>query len=322
MTLVNHRLQGSDRKWWVAVAVLIAGAAGPPAGLRPASLRLRTGVEPPAGKLYHGVSPGGRNCMGADIAPSDVLAYERALNKLPAWVYFWNHWYESPQFPFQTASWIRASGSMPYMRLMLLSSPKIPRPDPVYSLENILAGKFDPLLRKWMRDARGFGSPLIAEYGTEMNGWWFPWNGLYNRGHGTYADSVARFRAAYRHVIQLAREERACNIRWVFHVDPWDEPLRDWNRFENYYPGDEWIDWVGVSVYGRQLPNDARGLFSLLDGLGLRSLAAAHLEAGHRLRVRDDRRSPSDGVDEGCSRRSAGRPLAESHRLFLAECCV
>ena len=39
-------------------------------------------------------------------------------------------------------------------------------------------------------------------------------------------------------------------------MDPWDEPVERWNQFENYYPGDAWIDWVGASVYGRQLPSD------------------------------------------------------------------
>ena len=73
----------------------------------------------------------------------------------------------------------------------------------------------------------------------------------------------------------MAREEGAYNIRWVFHVDPWDEPVEEWNKFENYYPGDEWIDWVGASVYGRQLPSDQEhGLVSLPDGLGLRTHAA------------------------------------------------
>jgi hypothetical protein len=194
--------------------------------------------------------------MGGDITPSDVQSYKRAVGKQPAWVYFWNNWFESPEFPYRTASWIRANGSVPYIRLMLLSSAEIPRPDPVYSLENIIAGRFDPLLRNWMQDARRFGSPVIAEYGVEVNGWWFPWNGLYNKGGGSYDDSVARFREAYRHIVRLAREEGASNIRWVFHVDPWDEPVEEWNKFENYYPGDEWIDWVGVSVYGRQLPSD------------------------------------------------------------------
>ena len=36
--------------------------------------------------------------------------------------------------------------------------------------------------------------------------------------------------------------------------------MEEWNRFENYYPGDEWIDWVGVSVYGRQVPKDRRAV--------------------------------------------------------------
>jgi hypothetical protein len=77
---------------------------------------------------------------------------------------------------------------------------------------------------------------------------------------GSYNDSVARFREAYRHIICISREERAYNIRWVFHVDPWDEPVEEWNRFEHYYPGDDWIDWVGVSVYGRQVPKDRRAV--------------------------------------------------------------
>lgn len=194
--------------------------------------------------------------MGADVTLPDVRQYQHAVGKRVAWVYFWNNWYESPRFPYKTAAWIRANGSVPYIRMMLLSDDSIPRPDPIYSLQKIIDGRFDPLFRDWMRDARRFGSPVIAEYGVEVNGWWFPWNGLYNKDGGTYADSVARFREAYRHIIRIARQEGAYNIRWVFHVDPWDQPVENWNKFENYYPGDAWIDWVGASVYGRQIPSD------------------------------------------------------------------
>jgi hypothetical protein len=242
----------------VLAAILVASAsAGRDPQPRPFSIE--TLVEPPAGSYYHGVFPGSRDGMGGDVTLHDVRIYQRAVGKSLAWVYFWNNWYENPRFPFQTASWIRSNGSVPYIRMMLLSGPSIPTPDPVYSLKNIIEGKFDPLLRNWMQDARKFGSPVIAEYGVEVDGWWFPWNGLYNKEGGSYVDSVARFREAYRHIIRIAREEGAYNIRWVFHVDPWDEPIVDWNKFENYYPGDEWIDWVGASVYGRQLPSDPEG---------------------------------------------------------------
>ncbi len=221
-----------------------------------ASRPLPSLAEPPPGSFYHGVFPGGKNGMGSDIEPADVTEYQDAVGKRPTWIYFCDNWYEGTAFPGRTASWIRANGSIPYVRLMLLSGPNIPRPDPVYNLENILRGKFDSEIREWMRGARAFGTPLLAEYGVEVNGFWFPWNGLWNREDGSYEDSIERFRKVYRHIVSIAREEGASNVRWVFHVDPWDEPVVPWNKFEHYYPGDEWVDWVGVSVYGRQAPSD------------------------------------------------------------------
>lgn len=249
----------AHRLWWV-LSVFLLSASTVGGDSRPRPIPLQTLVEPPTGTYYLGVFPGSKNGMGADVSAEDVKVYQGAVGKPLAWVYFWNNWYDDPHFPTKTASWIRANGSVPYIRLMLLSSPTIPKPDPVYSLKNIIDGKFDAQLRSWMQDARQFGTPVIAEYGVEVDGWWFPWNGLYNKEGGTFADSVGRFREAYRHIIQIARDEGAYNVRWVFHVDPWDEPVADWNKFENYYPGDDWIDWVGASVYGRQLPSDPPGI--------------------------------------------------------------
>ncbi len=50
------------------------------------------------------------------------------------------------------------------------------------------------------------------------------------------------------------RTARARNILWVFHVNYNDWPDEAWNRFENYYPGDDYIDWLAVSIYGAQQP--------------------------------------------------------------------
>ena len=49
----------------------------------------------------------------------------------------------------------------------------------------------------------------------------------------------------------------ADNILWVFHVNYNDWPNESWNRFENYYPGDDYIDWLAVSIYGAQQPSGA-----------------------------------------------------------------
>ncbi|NLF38715.1 beta-mannanase [bacterium] len=224
---------------------------------------------PPAGYYYHGVYPGGVTGEEDDITPAGVASYESHAGKRVAWVYFSHNWYRDRSFPLATASWISASGSVPFVRLMLRDSARQDRRNHVFTLKRLLKGVFDEDLRAWARSARDFSAPLIAEFGTEVNGRWFPWNGRWNgrgrkKGYGdpTEPNGPERFRDAYRHIVDLARSEGATNVLWVFHVNNEDWPAVSWNRFENYYPGDDYIDWLGVSVYGAQTPReDAWPLF-------------------------------------------------------------
>ncbi len=220
-------------------------------------------VSPPNGKMYHSVYPGGRTGVEDDITLGDLQSYEQAVGKTAAWVYFSNNWYRDRRFPLSTANWIRDSGSIPFIRLMLRDSDAEGIPNQNFTLDRIIHGYLDEDLRAWARSARDFGSPLLVEYGTEVNGYWFPWNGVWNGGGNTtlYAnsslpDGPERFRAAYRHIVDVMRGEGASNIMWVFHLNDVDIPGVEWNRFETYYPGDSYVDWTGVSVYGAGTPRD------------------------------------------------------------------
>ena len=206
--------------------------------------------SPPAGKLYHGVYPGGAFQLEDVIATAELTSYQATVGKKAAWVYFSNDWFRDRAFPAGTADWVRNNGSVPFIRLMLRSSAAINTAEAVFTLDRIASGEFDADLRGWFRSAKEFQTPLLVEYGTEVNGRWFPWNGFWNGG----PDGPEKFKTAYRHIIGLAREEGAGNITWVFHVNYHDDPAAAWNRFEYYYPGDEWIDWLGLSVYGEQTP--------------------------------------------------------------------
>ena len=225
--------------------------------------------SPPEGQIYHAVYPGHEGGTGEedDITSEDLTSYEENVGKSATWVYFSHNWYRDRKFPVETASWIREAGSVPFIRLMLRDSAEENRKNRNFTLKRILKGKFDKDLRAWARDARDFDSPLIVEYGTEVNGEWFPWNGKWNGGgkkkkYGdpTYPNGPERFRDTYRHIIDIMREEGASNITWVFHVNNDDIPNKTWNRFEKYYPGDDYIDWIGVSVYGAQTPTDKKWL--------------------------------------------------------------
>lgn len=207
-------------------------------------------VTPTAGHLLHGTFPGSKTGEEDDLTPRDVDIYENTVGRRVSWVYFSNNWYRDRAFPVKTAKWIRARGATPYVRLALRSSPEQDRREPLFTVAAIARGDFDADIAAWARGAARFKTPIIAEYGTEMNGEWFPWNGKWSgRKKG-----AALFVLAYRRIIDLSRAAGAHNLIWVFHANNWDEPDRRWNRMENYYPGDRYIDWLAVSIYSAQNP--------------------------------------------------------------------
>ncbi|MDQ7779823.1 MAG: glycosyl hydrolase, partial [Planctomycetota bacterium] len=221
-------------------------------------------ATPPEGTLYHGVFPGPAGAGEEDEVSKDSLAsYTNAVGKPVAWVFFSHNWFKDRKFPAETASWIREAGSVPYIRLMLRSSEEQNIEETTFTLQRLVKGDFDSDLREWAKEARAFGTPLLAEYGVEMNGRWFPWNAVWNGGGTTegYGDASVPngpeiFRDTYRRIIKIARQEGAHNVTWVFHVNNEDIPDEPWNKLDLYYPGDEWIDWLAVSAYGAQKPAD------------------------------------------------------------------
>ncbi len=197
------------------------------------------------------------------VSEARIDNFEKLTGKSIGWAYFSDNWYYDIQFPDSAMAVIHKAGKTPFVRMMARSILQEGQPDTQYSLQNIIDGQFDTSLQMWFEAAAQVGYPILIEFGTEVNGDWFPWNGTFNGGAQTtdygdpnLADGPERFRDAYRHIIDLSRQAGAVNLTWFFHLDASGQPQEDWNNFENYYPGDTYIDWVGVSVYGAMTPND------------------------------------------------------------------
>ncbi len=200
-----------------------------------------------------------------DSSPEGLVAYRSGVSSS----YFSNNWSDSIRFPSVAVSVIHATGKIPFIRMMVRSDFEEGGPDPRYTMQRIIDGDFDGELIRWAMEAAQTGIPLLAEFGTEVNGNWFPWNGQYSGGGTTTGygdpalpDGPERFRDAYRHIIDICNAHGATNITWFFHVDAYSQPDDPWNNFENYYPGDDYIDWLGVSVYGPQETGDEYQEFS------------------------------------------------------------
>lgn len=217
---------------------------------------------PPPGKIYHAAFPG----FGASeqkVTRKRIRRFERQAGRRIAWAYFSNNWWRGKvRFPHRAMRVISKMNRVPFVRLMARSSWNRGR-DLNFTMESIAGGRWDADLRRWCSAAERFGRSFLAEFGTEVNGDWFPWNGRWNGAGQTdeygdpgLADGPERFRDAYRRLIDICRSEGANSITWFFHVDSNSEPQSAWNAdLSNYYPGDSWIDWIGVSNYGKLSPD-------------------------------------------------------------------
>jgi len=223
---------------------------------------------PPTSGIYHSAYPdfGGTEDI---VSASRITDFETLVGKKIVWAYFSNNWYDSIQFPTTAVNTIHNAGKVPFIRMMPRTNFDVGGPDPNYTMQKIIDGVFDAQLTQWAIDAKNTNIPLLVEFGTEVNGNWFPWNGQYNgadetTGYGdpNLFDGAERFRDAYQHIIDICNSNGANNITWFFHVDAYSEPNVDWNKIEYYYPGDDYIDWLGVSIYGPQTNNEDYQEFS------------------------------------------------------------
>ena len=195
--------------------------------------------------IYHAAFPdfGGEE---ENVTTTAITEFEALAHKEIVWAYFSNNWMHGIRFPKEAASRIKNIGKIPFIRMMPRSQFEENVHESTFTLQHIIDGTFDTNLTQWAHDAKAFGSPLLVEFGTEMNGEWFSWNAVYNgkeEGGDTFQD-------AYRHIIDLFREVGVDNVTWFFHINAYSYPETPWNAMQRYYPGDDYIDWLGVSIYG------------------------------------------------------------------------
>lgn len=172
---------------------------------------------------------------------------EARLNyKFPI-ISFYSAWGDKPtqQFPLRMAETISRMGSVP----MITWEPWVNDFDPRVrtnlrplaereygSLAAIGKGQYDFYLVPWAKAAAAFKRPLFIRFAHEMNDpYRYPW-GPQN------GNRPEDFIAAWQHVHRIFQKMGATNVVWVWspHISmPW---------FEYYYPGDEYVDWIGTGV--------------------------------------------------------------------------
>lgn len=210
--------------------LLVAAAVVFATGTVPAQFGAK--FEPPAGRILHGVGQESFSTAAFNRVPQYEAALGPALAPAIDKTYLTLALYltsaRNPRARFLSyLTAVAATGKVPEVGLDIL-------PDAA-----VAAGNYDAEITQMARDFAGFGQPIFVRPGVEIaNGW------------NAYAPVV--FPQAWRRVVDIFRRENADNVAFV-----WCIAAAGYSTFDAFdvqgnglwYPGDEYVDWLGLDLF-------------------------------------------------------------------------
>ena len=169
---------------------------------------------------------------GVPASYGPLQSFTAASGVRPNIALYYSGWYE--RFRSSFAVQVNDHGAVPFIQI-----------DPTgVSMAAIASGAFDTFLKSFATDVASYGARtrqgVIIGFAHEMNGYWYPW------GHGHVRP--AQFVAAWRHIVNVFRQQGADNVTWLWTVNIVD-PARGIPSPAPWWPGDSYVTWVGIDGY-------------------------------------------------------------------------
>lgn len=236
--------------------------------LATSSLDTKSGIKaivPPDGYCYHGAgfhptwigSNLSRNVLGevknfVEIAKKDVYVYFSSWGA---------RWVEGEPFWEITSTSSRTLPQGQNSHIQLLDEGLVKAlgvilwpclrtngddPEAVYdnfTIKGIADRRYDEFIRTQANVVKSFKGPLFIRLGSEFNIHQYPnrWPGAHNWG-----ENPTDFINAWRRYVDIFRSEGASNAIFVWNPNWQDDGPHHWTE---YYPGDDYVDWVGIDFY-------------------------------------------------------------------------
>lgn len=196
--------------------------------------------------------------MYTEQAPFNWSTLDNTAAKIgaaPNLVGYFSGWDESFRSEAVTRSWEQGRVPLLTWESRPIGSANDVIDEPEYSLPIIIDGGFDDYLRQYARDIVATDLPLVIRFNHEMNGVWYPWNEVTSKGASINGNSRGDFVDTWRHVHDIFEEEGANDlVGWLWSpniVNNLPALQKDPAFLASLYPGDDYVDWVGLSGYLR-----------------------------------------------------------------------
>lgn len=113
------------------------------------------------------------------------------------------------------------------------------------TLDSIDEGKSDAYIKNFAAAAKAYGGPVILAPLHEMNGNWDPWGG-YNSSN-KQINSPQKIISVWRRIHAAFKD--VPNVKFAWDVNNVSVPDIPSNAIGVYYPGNEYVDYVGVDGF-------------------------------------------------------------------------
>ena len=154
----------------------------------------------------------------------------------------WSAYWGIPEFAGVTDTHKNESGSSQNHQMLIDNFPNTVVQSAMWMVgkwdvaKNVSNGKYDRVIKKYSAWAKSANRPIYLRIGYEFDG---PHNEL----------DPEEFVKAYRHIVNLIRSKKGVdNIAFVWHSYA-SKPFNN-HSLSAWYPGDDYVDWVAISVFG------------------------------------------------------------------------
>ncbi len=111
------------------------------------------------------------------------------------------------------------------------------------NLYSIVEGHFDPFFKDWADEIKQVDGIVLLRILHEFNGDWYPWCIVNNDKNPLLLIK------AFQHIYNIFKEQQVKNVKFIWCPNSTSFPQEKWNFIMNAYPGDAYVDYVGLDIY-------------------------------------------------------------------------
>lgn len=129
------------------------------------------------------------------------------------------------------------------------------------TLQGLVRGEYDWYLDEWIEGIKSLEVPIFIRLSHEMDGYWYPYSEGFEAEPGR--NTAEDYTAYWRYVVERFRAAGVDNVAWVWCVSGDSSGVRDWI---DYYPGDQYVDWLGIDIYSNM--DGGKALLEFREAIG------------------------------------------------------